>query len=102
MRCGSVHELLSDPFCLPSSAGEEQEKEVLKLSAEAEWRVRLGEALVHDAAYGDLLSKLDRHRAMLTNDLIKTIKLLLLVEATHAPDRDAELLIEETPTENKD
>ena len=98
-----LDELLSDPFCFPaSSAGEEQEKEVPKLSAEAEWRVRLGQALMHDAAYGDLLSKLDRHRAMLTNEVIKTVKLLLLVEATHATDRDGQLLIEQTPTENKD
>ena len=97
-----LDELLSDPFCFPaSSAGEEQEKEVPKLSVEAEWRVRLGEALLHDAAYGDLLSKLDRHRAMLTNEIMKTVKLLLLVEGTYAGVQDEQCLIEQTPMESK-
>ena len=89
--------LLSDPF---SSSSDEEEEEV-KLSPEAEWRVRIGKALRSDASNADLLGKLDRHRAMLTNDLVKTVKLLLLIEATHA-NGDEQLLIEETPTENKD
>jgi hypothetical protein len=94
-RADGLHKILSS---FPGSGDEKQQTD--KPSKEAKWRLQLGRALLRDASHGDLFSKVDRHRAMLTNDLIKTIKLLLVVEATFTTEGEEKLLIEETRTEN--
>ena len=76
----SARRARSDPLIdlsiLRASREEEEEEEQDEKTPEAEWRLQVGKALLHDAANGDVLAKVDRHRAMLTNELMKTMKLL--------------------------
>ena len=82
---------------LASGQEKEEAEEKDEKTPEAEWRFQLGEALLHDAANGDVLAKADRHRAMLNNELIKTVKLLHFLQEKRARDQDRTLMIEETP-----
>jgi hypothetical protein len=80
---------------LASRQEEEEKDDNEERTPEAEWQLQLGETLLHDAANGDVLAKMDRRRAMLTNELIKTLKLLDFVEGKRPRDQEKPLMIEE-------
>jgi hypothetical protein len=88
-------DLLVDLSILRASREEEEEEQDEK-TPEAEWRLQVGKLLLHDAANGDVLAKVDRHRATLINELTKVLKLLLLLQEKRTRDPDRTLMIEET------
>ena len=80
---------------LASRQEKEEKDDNEERTPEAEWQLQPGETLLHDAANGDVLAKMDRRRAMLTNELIKTLKLLDFVEGKRPRDQEKPLMIEE-------
>jgi hypothetical protein len=104
-RCEELSEAVrratADPLIdlsIMRASSEEEEEQAAK-TPEAERRLQLGKALLYDAANGDVLAKVDRHRTTLMNDCIKIVKLLHFLQERRVRDQDQTLMIEEAPSD---
>ena len=67
----------------------------LSRQAPCPFSVYVGHALFQDGVYGDGLGKLARHEAGLMNEVMKTLKVLLLLQENRGNRNSGPVMIEE-------
>jgi hypothetical protein len=79
-----------DPEQLDEREGENAEEEM----SDEDLSVHMGEAFIRDAAWGDGLGKLARHKAALMNSVMKTVQMLLLLQDNRLKRKSSPVQIE--------
>jgi len=82
--------------CDDADQDDDSEKDTGEMSDE-ELSIQVGDALIHDSAYGDGLGKLARYETTSMNSLTKTLQMLFLLQGSRAHTTGNALVIDATP-----